>query len=527
MLQLPMTEHPIENHRLGPRSRNVTRIARWILPAAALTGTLIGCDKADRVANEIPIAQAILLRGVTIVDTRTGSLASNMSILMNAGRIVSIAPTDAHSADASTTTIDATGKFVVPGYLEMHAHPLDRDDPSGSLELMLVNGITGFRQMTGSPELLKERQNGTLPIPRDSPALLALPGSILTPLNAATPEAAVATVREEHDAGADFIKVGFVTPSAFFPAQAEAKRLGIPIVGHLPTGIDVAAASKGGMKSIEHLGPGVGILAACSSDEAGVRDEMAKRPGLKMPPFKIPFGEQLLGLKLRKLVVNPLAESDPADVGILRHSIDTFSDEKCRLLAAHFVRDGTWQVPTLIRLKTSELGDAAEFSSDPNLRFVALKTVDSWRERTRVYATLSADIRDTYRDAYRVQLRITKLFDEAGVKMMAGSDVSGAGWEVPGFSLHQEFDELQRAGLSPLHVLQMTTLNAAEFLGRTSNLGSVEPNKAADLVLLDANPIESVQNLHKIYAVIRSGFYYSPDHLKSIEDHVQADRSVQ
>jgi hypothetical protein len=104
--------------------------------------------------------------------------------------------------------------------------------------------------------------------------------------------------------------------------------------------------------------------------------------------------------------------------------------------------------------------------------------------------------------------------------MMTDSD--GGGWQVPGFSLHREFDELEKAGLSPLHVLQMTTLNPAEYLGRTADLGSVEAGKQADLVLLEANPIDSIQNLHKINAVVRVGFYYSRQDLDALENEVAA-----
>jgi imidazolonepropionase-like amidohydrolase len=106
--------------------------------------------------------------------------------------------------------------------------------------------------------------------------------------------------------------------------------------------------------------------------------------------------------------------------------------------------------------------------------------------------------------------------------MMAGSDAVGAGWLVPGFSLHREFDELEKAGLSPLRVLQMATRNGAEFLGRTSSMGSVEPGKDADLVLLDANPIESVQNLHRIHAVVRSGFYRDRADLEALKARVES-----
>jgi len=468
-------------------------------------------------------AGSVVLSGVTVVDTRDGSLRTNMDIALEAGRIVSIAPVGAEPRDPAATTIDAAGRFVVPRYLEMHAHALELEDPSDTLELMLATGLTGFRQMSGSAKLLQQRQSGTLPLPQDSPALLAMPGAVLTPANAGTAEAAIATVRDQKAAGADFIKVGFVTPAVFFQAQAEANRLGIPMGGHLPTGIDVVAASEAGIRFIEHLGPGVGILAACSTDEAGVRQALAALPQLKAPPATIPFLDPAL---TRKFVMNPSARSTPADMSILQRAVSTFSDEKCRALAATFVADGTWQCPTLMRERTNELCDAPEFRDDPNLRYVDPSTVEEWAEVADAFGRRPPAERATFRAAYAVQLRLTKLLDEAGVKMLAGSDVTGAAWEIPGFSLHQEFDELAKAGLSPLRVLQMTTLHGAEFLGTTADMGAVEVGKSADLVLLDANPIESADNLHAIRGVVRAGRYYSSADLEAMKGRVATSRSI-
>ena len=453
-----------------------------------------------------------ILCGVTVIDTHNGSLAPDMDLRVEGNRIVSITPSAPTKDSTGATIVDARGKFIVPGYLDMHAHPLNQKLPSGPLELMLANGITGFRQMGGSLQLLAQRRAGTLPIPEDAPALLAMPGDLLLPINAGSTEAAVATVREGYANGADFVKVGLVSPSVFFAAQEEANRLGTPIVGHLPASIDVVAASHGGIKSIEHLGPGVPILIACSTDEAALREAQAKRPLFPAPSSN--------------LVINPLAKSDPADAEILRRAGNTFNEEKARALAMIFVTDGTWQCPTLIRIRTQQFADAPEYQNDPNLRYVAPSTVKEWHEVTQTFLKLSSEMRDTFHRNYTLRLRLVKLFDEAGVKMIAGSDVSGAAWEVPGFSLHQEFDELAKAGLSPLRVLQMTTLNGAEFLGTSATMGSVEEGKNADLVLLDANPIESVENMHAIFGVVRAGRYYSQADLESIKLNIATSRSV-
>jgi imidazolonepropionase-like amidohydrolase len=118
-----------------------------------------------------------------------------------------------------------------------------------------------------------------------------------------------------------------------------------------------------------------------------------------------------------------------------------------------------------------------------------------------------------------LQQKIVKMMKLGGVKMLAGSDLGGI-WVIPGVSLHQEFRELAASGLSPLEVLQMTTLNAAEFLRREATMGTVEAGKNADLVLLDANPIDDVANLQKISAVIARGKYFSRTSLDTIKNDV-------
>jgi imidazolonepropionase-like amidohydrolase len=130
--------------------------------------------------------------------------------------------------------------------------------------------------------------------------------------------------------------------------------------------------------------------------------------------------------------------------------------------------------------------------------------------------------RATFRAAYEVLLRMTKIFNDGGVQMLAGSDAVGAAWEVPGPSLHREFDELARAGVPPLRILQMTTRDAAEFLGASSRMGAVDVGKNADLVLLRANPVDAAAALHQIDAVIRAGRHYPAADLARLKDRVRS-----
>jgi imidazolonepropionase-like amidohydrolase len=464
----------------------------------------------------------LILGGVTVVDTKDGSLSPNRDVHIDNGSITAITP----AKKDVPGRVDLTGKFVVPGYVDMHSHALISKTPGGTLALMLANGITGFRQMNGSTKQLAQRTAGRLSLPDDAPSLLALTGDLLTPANAGTPEAAVAAVSAGAAAGADFIKIVGASPAAFAAAQAEAKRLGIRIGGHLPAAVDPRVVSRDGLWSIEHMGPGVVLLAACSSDEGAIRAALAGVPEIKLPSIKLPFIDVLIGAIIRRLVVNPVRKQSAFDADQIQRAIDTFDEAKARKLAATLASDETWHVPTLIRQFTTEKADLPQFRTDPNLRYMAKAAIKFWNKATDEFEKLPPEMRETFHREYDLQLRVVKIFDEAGVKLAAGTDATGAGWIIPGFSLHQEFDELAKAGLSPLRVLQMTTLNAAQMLGTSDTMGTVEAGKLADLVVLDANPIDSVTNLHGISGVVRSGRYYSSSDLDALKQGVETARSI-
>ena len=516
----------IYSHRSSAKDRKCScavraprAFVRTMLGAVAATASLLVFCGPGAAQSTSASAQLILDR-VIIVDPRDGKLTRNARITIDGGKIIEISPAGGPAPAGSARFVDAHDKYVGPGYLDMHAHPLagdshplDAADSSANLSLMLANGITGFRQMSGSPELLQKRRNGAFQPSAEAPAVLAMPGSILTGANAATPEAAVAEVQRQKSSGADFIKVVDVGPQAFFAAEDEAKRLGLPFVGHLPPSVDVVQASEHGMKSIEHLGPRDSVLIACSTEEAALREQIRQTPARKPPPLP----PEVLAKLWEKIIVNPVVFIEPSEIMRYRRIIDAYSEEKCRQLAARFVTDGTWQTPTLIRLRTMTFGDASNYRNDPNLRYVPAETRQLWEDVAQEYSKrISPAAVATLSAYYELQLKLVKLFQETGVKMMAGDDYGGQ-WLVPGFGLHQEFDQLEKSGLSPLTVLQMTTINGAEFLGRTATMGSVESGKDADLVLLDGDPVESVQNLHRISAVVRAGSYFSRDDLDQLK----------
>ncbi|MGY0021433.1 amidohydrolase family protein [Streptomyces sp. YJ-C3] len=473
-----------------------------------------------------PVPPALLLRRATVVDTRDGALSRDTDVLVQDGVITAVGPELAEPDGAEV--VDAEGRYVVPGYNDMHAHPLGRGgDVDAAHALMLAHGITGYRQMSGDLDLLRARASGSLRFPEAAPALLALPGPLLTMLNTGTADEATAAVREQVRAGADFVKSAAMTKERFFDAQAEALRLGVPIVGHLPAGIDVLKASALGMKSIEHFGAGLGVLACCSTDEHSIQRASGARQRLSLPKVRLPFMDRVVNAVMRRVVLNPVALNKSEDVDILDHAVRTYDEGRTRELAERFAADGTWHVPTLIRQRTSKLCDDPAFADDPDLRYMSPATVRTWKgAATKFRKRFTPEQRATFAASHRLEYDMARVFDRAGVRMLVGTDSSGAVWVVPGAALHDEIDLLAQAGLGPLRLLQMLTLSAAEFLGTTDTMGTVEPGKIADLVLLDADPVESAAHLHGVGGVVRAGRYYGASDLTALKDRLATARRV-
>ncbi|MGI8609245.1 MAG: hypothetical protein ACR2MY_08485 [Candidatus Dormibacteria bacterium] len=220
-------------------------------------------------------------------------------------------------------------------------------------------------------------------------------------------------------------------PGGFAAAQSEAQRVGLPFVGHLPSGIDVRDASAKGMRSIEHLGPGSGILAACSRDGDQIREALASAPNRvpPMPPFKIPFLDAIINRRIRRLLTNPIPAWPAVELEALKRAVATFDEDLAIDVAKQLASDGTWQCVTLIRDCTCLHSDTPAFKTDPNLRFIAAPTLEEWSELDGEFAALPADVRQTLADVYALYLKLTKVFDGEGVKLLAGSDAGGI-WDI-------------------------------------------------------------------------------------------------
>ncbi len=472
-----------------------------------------GCVSSPAAAPDGP-ERPLLLRDVTVVDVEQGTLLPRRDVTIRAGQIAAIVATGGATAARDTLVVEGAGGFLIPGLWDFHAHALKGDRFERTRRLLLGNGITGFRDPnTTRPfeeirALRAEIAAGRILAPRfvTSGPLIDGPHPIFKEFwSVATPEEARAAVVRLNEGGMDFVKVYTRLPrDCFFAILDEAKRRGLPVGGHVPLELTAAEASDAGMRFIEHSFRH--RMDGCTA-EAEIRGKLREQ--------------------VEAEVEHDLARHYRLEQETFRLGIETYDPAVAEELGRRFARNGTWFTPTLVeglaRYRDEVIADddsaLAKLFEDPRLASVPPAEVRKWlqsmaQDRGWFFGRLDlggedeATIRADWKQERENRIRMVGDLHRGGAQILAGTD---AAYSFPlvyfGYSLHEEFELLAKAGLTPLEVLQSTTVLPAIALGLEAELGTVAAGKAADLVLLDADPLADVRNLAKIRAVVRGGHY--------------------
>jgi imidazolonepropionase-like amidohydrolase len=437
------------------------------------------------------------LTHVTVIDATGAPAATDMTVVISGDRISKIGKTREVPIPERAQLIDGTGKFLIPGLWDMHVHLLCKERVEAFFPLLIANGVTGIRDM-GSPfeefEQIKQWRKAIDGQIMLGPRIVAC-GPIVDGANPVFPDYSFAARNEMEGrqivdllkrGGADFVKVySLLTRDTYFAIADEARLQGIPFAGHVPESVSAVEASDAGQRSIEHLS---GIRLACSTNEA----------------------------ELRKQLLEARAKSDPsllyqAIVQSQEKAAATFSQDKAEALFSSFVKNGTWQVPTLV---VSWAIASATGSS------VRLNPLTANQERKPnggfLLKDITAESLSVTRAGPQKTFELVDAMRRAGVEFMAGTDAPNP-WILPGSSLHEELSLLVIAGLTPMEALQAATRNPAKYLGLIDRLGTIEEGKIADLILLEANPLEEISNTRRIWAVaVRGKLIFKPE-LKQLE----------
>jgi hypothetical protein len=442
-----------------------------------------------------PHPATIAITHAIVIDATGAPPQPNSTVLIDGAKIFAVGPDSSIEIPSGARVIDATGKYLIPGLADMHLHLMGAGEPAGSREfilpLLIANGITTVRDMGGDvaqlKKLIKEIDSGDQPGPQiffTGPYLDGNPPYFQPSIVVVTPAEADAAVHKLKSEGVDFIKVqSRLKPPAYFAIAEAAHKESIRFVGHVPDSISPAQASDAGQASIEHL---TGILLACSSREAELRQQQLNPPPRKETPRQTSLRQRAWQQAV----------------------LDSYSPEKAQELYAKLLANHTWQVPTLpLLIELAYLTPATDRANDPNLKYIPQNLQKIWKQG-RAESLANKTSGDFLLRAKLVEASLKAVGDmhAAGIPMMAGTD-STAPNLVPGFALHDSIADLVRAGLTPMEALQAATSKPAEFLNRSNEQASIAPGQRADLVLLDANPLENIHNTEKIHAVILKGKY--------------------
>jgi imidazolonepropionase-like amidohydrolase len=440
--------------------------------------------------------QSLVIKDVTVIDATGTAAQPDMTVIVDRQSIVAIVPSSKAHLPKNAKIVDGAGKFLIPGLWDMHVHGASDARAPWSHLLFLANGVVGVRDMAGPPDAHAWR--AAQASSKDPSPTIYLGSPIVDGPNPAWPDSIVAAdeaqgrqeVDQQQERGADFIKVYSRLPrNAYFAIAEEANKRGIPFEGHVPDLVTAAEASNAGQRSIEHL---TRVAEACSKEESAIDSELQRFTTLfRMPDAtmdqKIDAGRNIILLNMR--------------------AVASFDEATAQTLFALFVKNGTWQCPTLVLLR-AQIDDPLPVD-DPRLKYLSRTVRSKWDGG--YYRHFPAEPRAAMARLSRAEfdesLRIVGLMNRAGVPILAGTDAMNPEC-FPGFSLHDELALLVDAGLSPLAALQAATRNAAQFMGQLDRRGTIEVGKTADLVLLDKDPLADIHNTRTIQAVVLNGKLY-------------------
>ncbi len=430
-------------------------------------------------AQQLPADDACsVIASVAVLTMEQEELLADSDVLICGTRIRALGPSGSLVLPPGTRRIEGRGQVLMPGLTDGHIHLFAVSD----LEVDLGWGVTTVRNMFGSPLSLNLRDrihDGALwgprmitagPIIDGDPAVW--PGSVAV----STAEAARKVVAEQVAAGYDFIKVySRLEPEPFFAAIAAAKQAGVRVGGHVPESVPLVYAVVGGIEFIEHL---TGYLKALQGPQSPwSRLSPAERAGLD-------------GYESTRLLV------------------EGFDPPRLLVVAGWMKERGVWNIPTFVVIEriTASAEQKEKWTQEhPAMKWVSPMARAMWNPKNdfRLRDATPEQLAARHRSA-ELHAPIVKALFDAGCELMLGTDTPNP-FVFPGYSVHEELERFVAAGLTPYQALATATVNAARFLGLETTIGRIAPGLDADLVLLEASPLEVIANTKRIAGVMTRG----------------------
>ena len=441
-------------------------------------------------------AQTTAFVRVNVIPMDRERVLTDQTVVVKDGVIAEIGDSKKVKVPSYAVRVDAAGKYMIPGLVDMHTHLLSDSNEfpdsiaPDELRVMVANGVTTIRFMIGTPELLILRERslkGEIEAPTifvASPHLTGREQGNNFVVN--TPEEAREAVRKSKAAGFDFIKVTtFIKPEVYEAAVDEAAKQKIRVVGHADAQTVTAVRAWKAGQQIEHLDGYIEqLLHADAPMKLGISD------------FNIYNVDNWKAL-------------------------DYIDEAKIVEVARKTVASNPYVNPTQHFMKNTFGIPRSEESirAQPDFKFYPAKVQEQWLnfyKRNRMLNTIPAEKRARW---IEIRNKMIKAIHDAGGKIMAGSDTPEFLF-LYGFSQHRELKALADAGLSNYAVLAAGTRNAHEFLGTIKNVGTIEKGKRADLLLLNADPLANISATENRAGVMLKGKWYPQNALNAWLDEI-------
>ena len=442
---------------------------RLFLCLAALS--LCGAPVAEQSSGVAE--QQIALVGGTLIDGNGGATVKDALVLIEGDRITKVGTRNKTSVPATARVIDVTGKYVLPGLIDMHIH---YDSWMG--ELFLAHGVTTVKDMGNDVEWISAMSADVESGKVSGPRIFYVGNGLDMPpperdhhVGLDTPEMAKRAVSLLHSRGASAIKVREkVTPDILRAIVQQARKLGIPVTGHIGR-TNAREAALAGINGLEHASGVVESTASLLKSDKQPRNELEA------------FISQLKAFSL----IDPARAKELVIFLVARKVslVPTMSNK--------------WRMGSDRRDEFAR--EDAEYAKNASLAYVPEHVRQMWATSS-LFNIKDADDLAQIKAGFKKLQVLLRQFHRAGGMITAGSDTLIS---VPGLSLQRELMFLVDAGLTPLEAITVATRNNARLLGRGADLGTIAPRKLADILILDADPLEEIRNIRKVALVIKGG----------------------
>ena len=419
-------------------------------------------------------SREIVFRSVNVIPMDRERVLENQTVVSKNGRITALGNEGSVKFGKDALIIDAKGKYLMPGWAEIHAHvpPIDDIEPMKEvLMLYLANGITTIRGMLGHPKHLELRakiNSGEILGPH-----FYTTGPSFNGQTVKTPERGAEMVREQKTAGYDFLKLHPGLTNATFPAIAKtAHEVGIPFVGHVSFNVGVWRAIEAGYSSIDHLD--------------GFIEAIVPRSDTLAEPETGLFGAWIA------------YRADDSQIPKLTKGL---REKHIRVVPTQALAE-RWLSPLA----------ADAFLSDPEMKYMKPEQLTSWLNAKKTYNENPNFSKERAEKLIQIRRKLIAACQKDGVDLLLGSDAPQI-FNVPGFSIHHEMKYLVDAGLTPYETLRTGTVNVASYLNKP-DWGILKTGNVSDLVLLNGNPLKDINQTKSIEGVMMGTNWLSKEYIQ-------------